>query len=82
MGINDFLLVNSVTLQRRLLKMSIVLEIEKEETMTTNERKKIKAKIRALRSLLNDDEKEQRQTFSYLKRALNEDRPSNRRLFK
>ena len=62
--------------------MSAVLEIDKEETLTTSERKEIKAKIRRLRSLLNDNEKEQRETFAYLKKTLDEDRPSNRRLFK
>ncbi len=43
--------------------------------------KKIKAKVRKLRSLLDEDDKEQRETFAYLKKALDEDRPSNRRLF-
>lgn len=62
--------------------MSTVLEIEKEETLTTGEKKEIKAKIRRLRSLLDDDKKEQCETFAYLKKALDEDRPSNRRLFK
>lgn len=62
--------------------MSTVLEIEKEQTVTTIEQKKINAKIRVLRRLLDADEKEQRETFAYLKKALDEDRPSNRRLFK
>jgi hypothetical protein len=31
--------------------------------------------------LLDDDEKEQRETYVYLKKVLDEDRPSNRRLF-
>ena len=62
--------------------MSTVLEIEKERTVTIIERKKINAKIRQLRRLLEDDEKEQRETFAYLKKALDEDRPSNRRLFR
>lgn len=61
--------------------MSATLEIEKEETLATD-KKKITAKIRKLRSLLDDDEKEQRETFVYLKKSLDEDRPSNRRLFK
>lgn len=39
------------------------------------------AVIRALRRLLEGDEQEQRETFEYLKNALEEDRPSNRRLF-
>ena len=62
--------------------MPAVLEIEKQETLTTGEKKKIQAKVRRLRSLLDDDKKEQRETFDYLKKALTEDRPSNRRLFK
>ena len=62
--------------------MPAVLEIEKEETMTTGKKREITAKIRRLRSLLDDDEKEQRETFVYLKKVLDEDRPSNRQLFK
>ena len=62
--------------------MPAVLEIEKEETMTTGKKREITAKIRRLRSLLDDDEKEQRETYVYLKKVLDEDRPSNRRLFK
>ncbi|CAN5478887.1 hypothetical protein BH18ACI1_BH18ACI1_23580 [soil metagenome] len=62
--------------------MPAVLEIEKEETLTTGKKKEITAKIRRLRSLLDDDEKEQRETFVYLKKVLDEDRPSSRRLFK
>ncbi len=62
--------------------MPAVLEIEKEEILTTGKKKQITAKIRRLRSLLNDDEKEQRETYVYLKKVLDEDRPSNRRLFK
>ena len=37
--------------------------------------------VRRLRTLLEGDDQEQRDTFAYLKRALEEDRPSNRRLF-
>ncbi len=62
--------------------MPAILEIEKEETLTTGKKKEITAKIRRLRSLLDDDEKEQRETYVYLKKVLDEDRPSNRRLFK
>ncbi len=62
--------------------MPATLEIEKEEFLTTGEKKKITAKIRKLRSLFDDDEKEQNKTFAYLKKALDEDRPSNRRLFR
>lgn len=62
--------------------MPAILEIEKEETLTTGEKKEITAKIRKLWSLLDDDEKEHRETFVYLKKVLDEDRPSKRRLFK
>jgi hypothetical protein len=41
----------------------------------------IESVLRSLRTLLEDDEKEQQETFDYLKRALDQDRPSNRRLF-
>ncbi len=71
-----------MSFKKEVFKMPAILEIEKEETSTTGEKREIKAKIRRLRSLLDDDEKEQRETFSYLKKALDEDRPSNRRLFK
>ncbi len=62
--------------------MPTVLELEEKETLTTSEKKKVKNKIVRLRSLLDGDKKEQRETFDYLKRALEEDRTSNRRLFK
>ena len=42
---------------------------------------KNEAIARALRTLLEGDEKEQRETFEYLKQALDEDRPSDRKLF-
>ncbi|HLK56655.1 MAG TPA: hypothetical protein VKU00_08830 [Chthonomonadaceae bacterium] len=38
-------------------------------------------KIEALRSLLDDDEEEQRETGEYLLHALDEDRLSSRKLF-
>ena len=62
--------------------MPAVLELEKKKISTNGEEKVFKAKIRRLRSLLDSDKKEQSETFAYLKKALNEDRPSNRRLFK
>ena len=62
--------------------MPAVLEIEKREPLTNGEKKQLKGKIRRLRSLLDNDKKEQSETFAYLKKALDEDRPSNRRLFK
>lgn len=41
----------------------------------------IEAAVRSLRTLLEDDEQEQRETFDYLKKSLDEDRPSHRKLF-
>lgn len=43
---------------------------------------KIRAAVRSLRTLLEGDKQEQRETFTYLKQALDEDRPSNRKLFR
>ena len=60
--------------------MPAVLEIEKKKILANGEKKQFKAKIRRLRSLLENDKKEQSETFAYLKKALDEDRPSNRRL--
>jgi hypothetical protein len=37
--------------------------------------------LRALDALLEGDEEEQRETFAFLKKALDEDRPSYRKLF-
>ena len=39
------------------------------------------ALIKALDSLLEGDAEEQRETFEYLKKALDEDRPVDRKLF-
>ncbi len=41
----------------------------------------IESVVRSLRRLLEGDQNEQRETFEYLKSALDEDRPSNRKLF-
>ena len=41
----------------------------------------VEAVVRSLRTLLEGDEQEQRETFEYLKQALDEDRPSDRKLF-
>lgn len=41
----------------------------------------VESRVLSLRKLLEGDEQEQRETFEYLKNALEEDRPSNRRLF-
>lgn len=61
--------------------MPITLEIEDKKTTTIKQKKEITAKLRKLRSLLGDDKKEQSETFAFLKKALDEDRPSNRPLF-
>jgi len=37
--------------------------------------------VSSLRVLLTGDEREQRETFSFLQQALDEDRPSSRKLF-
>ena len=71
-----------MTFIRRFFKMPAVLEIEKREMLTNGKKKQLKAKIRRLRSLLENDKNEQNETFAFLKKALEEDRPSNRRLFK
>lgn len=59
--------------------MPATIEAKKNTHVT---KKEAKAKIHRLRSLLDGDKKEQIETFTYLKKALDEDRPSNRRLFK
>ena len=43
---------------------------------------RIRAVVRSLRTLLEGDKQEQRETFAHLKQALDEDRPSNRKLFR
>jgi hypothetical protein len=45
------------------------------------EPKRIEEVIGMLRTLLSGDEREQRETFSFIRKALDEDRPSNRKLF-
>ena len=57
------------------------LKTEEASELSTQQAK-IEAVVRSLRALLEGDEKEQQDTFNYLKQALDEDRPSNRRLFK
>ena len=54
--------------------------IGKKENFDQRRKKAFKAKIRRLRALLDSDKKDQTETFAYLKKALDEDRPSNRRL--
>lgn len=43
--------------------------------------KKTEEIVSALRGLLAGDEREQRETFTFLKQALDEDRPASRKLF-
>ena len=49
-----------------------------ESPLESEERERI---LRALDALLEGDEEEQRETFAFLKKALDEDRPSYRNLF-
>jgi hypothetical protein len=50
-------------------------------TELIDEQARIQAVVDSLRTLLEGDEQEQQETFEYLKQVLDEDRPSNRRLF-
>ncbi|GEM_PF-3476552 len=53
-----------------------------EETSgTTDQKTTIQAMLRSLKTLLEGDENEQRETFEYLKKALDKDCPSDCRLF-
>ena len=51
-------------------------------TEVIDQQSRIQAVVQSLRTLLEGDEQEQRETFEYLKQVLEEDRPSNRRLFR
>lgn len=52
------------------------------ETVFTKSRpRKIDEIVSSLRTLLEGDKREQRETFSFLKEALDQDRPSSRKLF-
>jgi hypothetical protein len=52
------------------------------ETVYTESRpREVDEIVRSLRALLEGDPREQRETFSFLKEALDQDRPSNRKLF-
>jgi hypothetical protein len=61
--------------------MSSSTDSDRKTGATESNKNTSEAVIRALRRLLEGDEQEQRETFEYLKNALEEDRPSNRRLF-
>lgn len=52
-----------------------------EPSETISQKTDIGLVIKSLRTLIDGDEQEQQETFAYLKHALDEDRPSNRRLF-
>jgi hypothetical protein len=54
---------------------------EEEAPEGAGSQERIQATVRALRTLLEGDEAEQRETFAYLKQVLDEDRFSTRRLF-
>jgi hypothetical protein len=53
----------------------------REDTEIPTESRSIEETVRSLRKLLEGDEEEQRETFSVLKKALDEDRSSGRKLF-
>jgi hypothetical protein len=60
-----------------------IMDSTTEQTTELNdEQARIEAVVHSLRTLLEGDEQEQRETFEYLKQVLEEDRPSNRRLFR
>jgi hypothetical protein len=52
-----------------------------QDSEAKDQQARIQSVVRSLRTLLEGDEQEQRETFEYLKQVLDEDRPSNRRLF-
>ena len=54
---------------------------EEEAPERVSAQEQIQTTVRALRALLEDDAEEQRETFTYLKQVLDEDRFSTRRLF-
>lgn len=64
------------------MSTTIPLPATAEDTMDSplkpGERERI---LCALDTLLEDDEEEQRETFAFLKKALDEDRPSYRKVF-
>ena len=55
---------------------------EQQSSKTADQQAEIQAVVRSLRTLLEGDEQEQHETFQYLKQVLDEDRPSDRRLFR
>jgi hypothetical protein len=55
--------------------------IEEETPQSVSVQERIQTTVRVLRTLLEDDAEEQKETFAYLKQVLDEDRFSTRRLF-
>ena len=55
--------------------------LTEEATEAEARQEKIQSAIRSLKTLLEGNEEEQRETFACLKKALDEDRPSDRKLF-
>jgi hypothetical protein len=55
--------------------------VANKDTGASGEPKKIEDVVRSLRTLLVGDEREQRETFTSLRQALDEDRLSGRKLF-
>jgi hypothetical protein len=58
-----------------------IQDVQSQQDTLTAQQAKSEATIRSLRSLREGSEKEQRETWDYLKRVLDEDRLSNRKLF-
>ena len=54
---------------------------ERDSSPSSAQQAEIESVVRSLRTLLDGDEQEQRETFKYLKKSLDEDRPSHRKLF-
>jgi hypothetical protein len=64
--------------------MSATPQLSRATEMNTDAVSRPKARaetVGLLRTLLQGDEQEQRETFSFLKQALDEDRPASRKLF-
>ena len=59
----------------------VPLPIETDEAQRAEQRRANEAAIQLLRSWREGDSEEQRETLAYLQRVLDEDRPSDRKLF-
>ncbi|MGH9898985.1 MAG: hypothetical protein ACRD4L_09070 [Pyrinomonadaceae bacterium] len=53
----------------------------KETTQPGTQKADVETAVLSLHKLLEGNQQEQRETFEYLRKSLDEDRPSNRRLF-